>query len=302
MMRLFIHPEVQDALMRKKAIVALESTILSHGMPYPDNIAMSKQVSSTIRQAGAIPATIAVLDGRLKVGLTPEEIERLAKGEKVMKLSKRDLAFAVSEGQTGATTVSATMLLAHQAGIPIFATGGIGGVHRGASQSFDISRDLEELANCPVTVVCAGAKVILDLGLTLEYLETKGVEVIGYQTDFLPAFYSRESAYRLEYRLETPKAVARFMRTKQRLGFSTGTVIANPIPHDAALPYVAMETHIENALMAASEAGISGKQVTPFLLTALKEKTQGASLEANIALMLNNAKLAAEIAVQYWKM
>ncbi len=300
-MRLTIHPEVQDALIKKRPIVALESTILSHGMPYPDNLSMSKEVSRVIRQAGAIPATIALLNGRITIGLTPEEVERLAKADKVMKLSKRDLAFAISEKLTGATTVSATMVLSHQAGIPIFATGGIGGVHREAHKTFDISRDLEELSSCPVTVVCAGAKAILDLGLTLEYLETKGVEVIGYQTDVLPAFYSRQSPYRLEFKLETPESVARFMRTKQRLGFSSGTVIANPIPHEAELPYDQIESHIINALNDAKLAGVSGKRVTPFLLDALKEKTGGESLRANIALMLNNAKLAAEIAVKYWK-
>lgn len=301
-MRLTIHPEVQDALIKKRPIVALESTILSHGMPYPDNLSMSKEVSRVIRQAGAIPATIALLNGRITIGLTPEEVERLAKADKVMKLSKRDLAFAISEKLTGATTVSATMVLSHQAGIPVFATGGIGGVHREAHKTFDISRDLEELSSCPVTVVCAGAKAILDLGLTLEYLETKGVEVIGYQTDVLPAFYSRQSPYRLEFKLETPEAVARFMKTKQRLGFSSGTVIANPIPHEAELPYDQIESHIINALNDAKLAGVSGKRVTPFLLDALKEKTGGESLRANIALMLNNAKLAAEIAVKYWKM
>ena len=296
-----INPEVIEALINNKPVVALESTIISHGMPYPENVKMAKKVEEIIRSEGAVPATIAILNGTIKVGLTTEEIEYLAKEKGVLKVSKRDFGYTVSQQKTGATTVSATMLIARMAGIKVFATGGIGGVHRGAQETFDISRDLEELASVNVAVVCAGAKSILDLGLTLEYLETKGVEVIGYQTKELPAFYSRESGFELDYNLSTPKEIAELLYAKWSLGLTGGVVIANPIPKKYSMDSKMMKEVIDQALHQAKEDGIKGKETTPYLLAKVKEVTHGESLDANLELVYNNARLAAQIALEYTK-
>ncbi len=288
--------EVQHALAHNLPVVALESTIISHGMPYPQNVATALKVEAEVRAHGAVPATIAIVNGRLKAGLTHAEIEALGQqGSAVTKVSRRDMAFVIAAGQTGATTVAATMIVAHMAGIRIFATGGIGGVHRGAAQSFDISADLQELAHTPVAVVCAGAKSILDLRLTLEYLETHGVAVIGYQTDTLPAFFTRESAHRVDYRLDTPAAIARALHVKWSLPLIGGMVIANPIPDEFAMPSEVIDRAIEQALQEATQQKIGGKETTPFLLARVTELTGGDSLAANIALVLNNARLAAGV-------
>ena len=297
---IMIHPEIVQALKEKKPIVALESTIISHGMPFPQNVEMALKVEEIIKSGGVLPATIAIIDGMIKVGLTEEEIKYLAQKEDVLKVSKRDLAYCISKKKTGATTVSATMIIAYMAGINVFATGGIGGVHRGAEYSFDISRDLEELAELDVAVICAGAKSILDLGLTLEYLETKGVEVIGYQTKELPAFYTKESGFELEIQLDTPKEIADLMKAKWSLGIKGGMVIANPIPKAYSQDVKEINTVIESALKEAEEKGIKGKKITPFLLQKVKELTKGASLESNLELVYNNAKLAAKIAKEYY--
>ncbi|BCR35411.1 pseudouridine-5'-phosphate glycosidase [Mariniplasma anaerobium] len=294
-----IHPDIQKALDEKKPVVALESTIISHGMPYPENVAMALKVEQIIKAEGAMPATIAIIDGVIKVGLTEDEIKYLAQKKDVLKVSKRDFGYCVSQKKTGATTVSGTMLVANMAGIKVFATGGIGGVHRGAELSFDISRDLEELAELDVAVICAGAKSILDLGLTLEYLETKGVELIGYQTKELPAFYSRESGFDLEIKLDTPKEIADLMKAKWSLGIKGGMVIANPIPKAFSQDAKMMNEVITKALQEAKLEGIKGKDVTPFLLAKVKELTKGVSLEANLELVYNNARLAAQIAKSY---
>lgn len=294
-----IHPDIQKALDEKKAVVALESTIISHGMPYPENVAMALKVEQIIKAEGAVPATIAIIDGVIKVGLTENEIMYLAQKKDVLKVSKRDFGYCVSQKKTGATTVSGTMLVANMAGIKVFATGGIGGVHRGAELSFDISRDLEELAELDVAVICAGAKSILDLRLTLEYLETKGVELIGYQTKELPAFYSRESGFDLEIRLDSPKEIADLMKAKWSLGIKGGMVIANPIPKAFSQDSKMMNEVIAKALEEAKLNGIKGKDVTPFLLAKVKELTKGVSLEANLELVYNNARLAAQIAKSY---
>ncbi len=291
-------PEVADALAQGRAVVALESTIISHGMPWPQNAQMAKQVSDQVRATGAIPATIAVINGRLKVGLTPEEIGLLAQeGDKVMKCSRRDLPFVVAQKKHGATTVSATMIIANMAGIHIFATGGIGGVHRGATETMDISADLTELGRTPVAVVCAGVKSILDIGLTLEYLETQGVPVLGFQTQKLPAFYSRESAYDVDFRMESAAEVAAFLATQWAMKLGGGAVIANPVPKEYAMPSALIDGHIQTALSEANALQITGKNITPFLLKRVTELTSGKSLETNIALVLNNAKVAGEIAV-----
>jgi pseudouridylate synthase len=297
-----IHPEVIEALLNKKAVVALESTIISHGMPYPENIKMALKVEGIIRSEGAVPATIAILNGMIKVGLTKDEIEFLAKEKDVLKVSKRDFGFVISQKRTGATTVSATMLVAKMAGIKIFATGGIGGVHRGAQETFDISRDLEELANIDVAVVCAGAKSILDLGLTLEYLETKGVEVLGYQTKELPAFYSRESGFELDYNMSSPKEIAALLHAKWSLGLTGGAVIANPIPKEFSMDSKKIKDVIDQALSKAADQGVKGKDTTPYLLSKVKEMTHGESLNANLELVYNNARLAAKIAKEYTKL
>ena len=291
-----ISPEVQHALAHGVPVVALESTIISHGMPFPQNVATALKVEAEVRKHGAVPATIAIVQGRLKAGLAVVEIEALGRqGNSVTKVSRRDIPFIVAAGQTGATTVAATMVVAHMAGIRIFATGGIGGVHRGAAQSFDVSADLQELARTPVAVVCAGAKSILDLRLTLEYLETHGVGVIGYQTDALPAFFTRDSAYKVDYRLDTPAAIADALRVKWSLPLAGGMVIANPIPEEFAMSRDVIDNAIEQSLEEAAWQKIAGKETTPFLLARVTELTGGDSLASNIALVLNNARLAAGI-------
>lgn len=292
--------EVRQALANGQPVVALESTIISHGMPYPQNVATARQVEAEVRAHGAIPATVAVVQGRLKAGLAQAEIEQLGRqGRDVVKVSRRDLAFVVAAGTTGATTVASTMVIAAMAGIRVFATGGIGGVHRNAQQSFDISADLQELAQTPVAVVCAGAKSILDLRLTLEYLETHGVPIVGYQTDSLPAFFTRESEFAVDYRLETPMAIARALQVQWSLGLQGGMVIANPIPQAFAMPRATMDAAIQAALAEAEAQGIRGKEATPFLLARVNALTGGDSLAANIQLVLNNARLAAAIARAY---
>ena len=292
-----IAPEVQQALAEGKPVVALESTIISHGMPYPKNVETALLVEQTIRDNGAVPATIAVLGGRLKAGLSRDEIEYLGKtGRKVAKASRRDLPVLVARGADGATTVTTTMIIAHMAGINIFATGGIGGVHRGAETTMDISADLEELAQTPVMVVCAGAKSILDLGLTLEYLETKGVPVIGYGTDELPAFYTRRSGFGVDYRADSPEELASFFSAQRKLGYKGGMLVTNPIPEQYAMPKDVIDAAIEQALREAQEQGVHGKETTPFLLARVVELTGGESLESNIQLVLNNARLAARTA------
>ncbi len=292
-----ISPEVQQALAEGKPVVALESTIISHGMPYPKNVETALLVEKTIRDNGAVPATIAIIGGRLKAGLSPEEIEYLGKsGRKVAKVSRRDLAAIVARGADGATTVTTTMIIAHMAGIRVFATGGIGGVHRGAETTMDISADLEELANTPVMVVCAGAKSILDLGLTLEYLETKGVPVIGYGTDELPAFYTRRSGFGVDYRVDTPAQLAAMFKAQQELGMKGGMLVTNPIPEQYAMDKEVIDTAIDQAVRESREKGIHGKETTPFLLARVVELTGGDSLESNIQLVLNNAVVASRTA------
>ena len=292
-----ISPEVQAALQAGKPVVALESTIISHGMPYPQNVETALNVERIIRENGAIPATIAIIKGRLKAGLSAEEIEYLGrKGYDVTKASRRDLPVLVSKGEDGATTVATTMIIAAMAGIKVFATGGIGGVHRGAEVTMDISADLEELAQTPVLVVCAGAKSILDLGLTLEYLETKGVPVIGYGTDELPAFYTRKSGFGVDYRLDTPDAVAAAFRAKLEMGLKGGMLVTNPIPEEYSMDPGIINRAIDEAVQEANRKGIKGKQTTPFLLAKIKDITGGDSLASNIRLVYNNAQLAAQVA------
>lgn len=292
-----VSPEVQQALSLGRPVVALESTIISHGMPYPQNVATALRVEAEVRQHGAVPATIAIVGGRLKAGLSPADIESLGKtGREVAKVSRRDMPFLVAAGQTGATTVASTMVIAAMAGIRVFATGGIGGVHRGAQQTLDVSADLQELAQTPVAVVCAGAKSILDLGLTLEYLETHGVAVVGYQTDTLPAFFTRDSAFAVDYRLDSPTDIARVLHVKWGMSLKGGMVVANPIPPAFAMPKPVIDAAIEQALAEVQAQGITGKATTPFLLARVSELTGGDSLAANIELVLNNARLAAAIA------
>ncbi|UFJ41647.1 pseudouridine-5'-phosphate glycosidase [Brevibacillus humidisoli] len=300
-MKLDIKPEVAEALEKGEAVVALESTIISHGMPYPQNVETAVAVEEIIRRAGAVPATIAILGGRCKVGLTHEEIEQLAQTSDVIKTSRRDLAYVTARGLNGATTVAGTMIIAELAGIRIFVTGGIGGVHRGAQQTMDISADLSELARTEVAVVCAGAKSILDIGLTLEYLETQGVPVIGYKTERFPAFYSQDSGFSVPHSLYSAAEVAEVLAEKHLLGLSGGTVIANPIPDEHALPAEEIESAIEESLREAERRGIAGKEVTPFLLSRLGEITGGRSLAANIELVKHNARVGAEIALELAK-
>ena len=295
-----IHPEVAHAIAQGQPLVALESTIISHGMPYPQNVQTALRVEAEVRAHGAVPATIAILNGRLKIGLDEADIEMLAKlGLNATKVSRRDVAFMVAAGQTGATTVAATMMLAAMAGIAVFATGGIGGVHRGAQQTFDVSADLQELSRTPVAVVCAGAKSILDLGLTLEYLETHGVPVIGFKTDSLPAFFTRSSDFKVDYRLDTADAIANVMHAKWGMGLNGGLVITNPIPEAFAMPAGKIDLAIAQALQEAASQHITGKATTPFLLDRVNQLTGGNSLAANIELVLNNARLAAAIAIAY---
>ncbi len=288
--------EVAQAKAEQKPIVALESTIISHGMPYPENVQTAKAVEQIIRDRGAVPATIAILNGNIKIGLTEDELEQLGTSRDVEKVSRRDLPYVVAMKKHGATTVAGTMICAQMAGIRVFATGGIGGVHRGAEQTMDISADLQELSRTNVAVVCAGAKSILDLGLTLEYLETHGVPVIGYQTDVLPAFYSRTSPFRVDYRLDSAEEIAQFIETKWKLGLNGGVVIANPVPKEEELEESYITAIIEQALKEAEKQHITGKAVTPFLLDRVKTLTGGKSLKANIALVKNNAALAADLA------
>ena len=290
-----LSPEVAAALKAGKPVVALESTIISHGMPYPQNVETALRVEQTVREGGAVPATIAVISGRLKAGLTPEEIEYLGKkGTAVAKASRRDLPVLVARKQDGATTVATTMIIAALAGIRVFATGGVGGVHRGAETTMDISADLEELARTPVMVICAGAKSILDLGLTLEYLETKGVPVIGYGTEELPAFYTRKSGFKVDYRLDTSKEVADAFIAKQEMGLVGGMLVTNPIPEAYSMDADRINAVIDEAVEGAKKLGIHGKETTPYLLALIKDLTCGDSLASNIQLVLNNARLAAE--------
>jgi pseudouridine-5'-phosphate glycosidase len=296
-----IHPEVQQAIAHQQPVVALESTIISHGMPFPQNMETALNVEEIVRSNGAVPATIAIINGKFKVGLTKEEIKYLGqKGKEIVKASRRDIPYLISKKVDGATTVASTMIAASMAGIKIFATGGIGGVHRGASTSFDVSADLQELANTNVAVVCAGIKAILDLGLTLEYLETHGVPVLGYQVKELPAFYTRKSGFEVDYQLDTSGEIANFLQTKWEMNLKGGVLIANPIPADNQLDYNYMMDVIEKAIIEANELGIKGKESTPFLLGKVKELTAGESLVSNIELVYNNAKLAAQIAVAYF--
>ena len=298
-----IAPEVQQALAEGRPVVALESTIISHGMPYPQNVETALNVEKIIRENGAVPATIAVLGGRLKAGLSPEEIDYLGKtGTAVTKASRRDLPVLVAKGMDGATTVTTTMIIAHLAGISVFATGGIGGVHRGAETTMDISADLEELAHTPVMVICAGAKSILDLGLTLEYLETHGVPVIGYGTEELPAFYTRKSGFKVDYRLDTPEELARTFFVKQDMGLGGGMLVTNPIPEEYSMDHGVINKAIDEAIAESRALGIHGKETTPFLLAKIKDLTGGDSLASNIQLVYNNAALAAKTAGELSKL
>ncbi len=295
--------EVAEALAQNKPVVALESTIISHGMPYPQNVETALKVEQVIRDNGAVPATIAIIGGRLKAGLSKDEIEHLGKtGYDVPKVSRRDLPIIVAKGMDGATTVATTMIIASLAGIKIFATGGIGGVHRGAETTMDISADLEELAMTPVMVVCAGAKSILDLGLTLEYLETKGVPVIGYGTKELPAFYTRKSGFGVDYELDTPLELATAFHVKQKVGLKGGMLVANPIPEEYSMDPDVINKAIDEAIAESRKQGIHGKDTTPFLLAKVKEITGGDSLDSNIQLVFNNAALAAKTAVELSKL
>ena len=296
---LTITPEILDALHTNKPVVALESTILSHGMPYPQNVEFAHRVEEIVRAEGAVPATTAIIGGKLKVGLTSEELEIMCRAENVGKVSRRDVATYLATGMTGATTVATTMLIASLADIRFFATGGIGGVHRGAEKTMDISADLQELANTPVCVICAGAKSLLDLGLTLEYLETMGVPVLGLRTDELPAFYCRTSGFKLDYNCPDEETVAKIMQTKWELGLKGGAVVGNPIPEEYALDYDEMEKVITRAIALADEQGIHGKALTPFLLRNIKDMTDGVSFASNLQLAYNNARAASKIAAAY---
>ena len=298
-----INPEVAAALAAGKPVVALESTIISHGMPYPQNVETALAVEQIIRDNGAVPATIAIIGGRLKAGLTPAEIEYFGKkGTAIHKASRRDLAVLCARGEDGATTVTTTMIIAHMAGIKVFATGGIGGVHRGAEVTMDISADMEELGQTPVMVVCAGAKSILDLGLTLEYLETKGVPVIGYGTDELPAFYTRHSGFCVDYRIDTPEELAAAFKASCDLGLKSGMLVTNPIPEEYSMPKAVIDVAIDRAIAECNEQGIHGKATTPFLLARVAELTGGDSLASNIRLVFNNARVAALTAAAYCKL
>lgn len=297
-----INPEVQEALDNGNAVVALESTIISHGMPYPRNVETALNVEKIIRENGAVPATIAILNGRIKIGLTEEEIEYLGKTPGIIKTSRRDIPFIVARGLDGATTVSGTMIGASLAGIKFFATGGIGGVHRGAETTFDISADLQELANTDVAVICAGAKSILDIGLTLEYLETMGVPVVGYGTDEMPAFFTRKSGFGVDYRVDDTTDLAKSLKAKWNLGLDGGVVVANPIPKQYEIDYDLINNATNAAVLEAKEKGIHGKESTPFLLSRITEITKGSSLDTNIELVYNNAKVGAQLAVEFSKL
>ena len=298
-----VNPEVAAAIAAGKPVVALESTIISHGMPYPQNVETALNVEKIIRENGAVPATIAIIGGRLKAGLTKEEIEYFGKkGRAIHKASRRDLAVLCAQGEDGATTVTTTMIIAHMAGIRFFATGGIGGVHRGAETTMDISADLEELARTPVMVVCAGAKSILDLGLTLEYLETKGVPVLGYQTEELPAFYTRKSGFKVDYRMDSPAQLASAFKAQNDMALGGGMLVTNPIPEEYSMPKDVIDAAIDQAIAESKAQGIKGKETTPFLLARVAELTGGDSLASNIQLVYNNARLTAKTAVEYSKL
>ena len=298
-----VNPEVAAAIAAGKPVVALESTIISHGMPYPQNVETALNVEKIIRENGAVPATIAIIGGRLKAGLTKEEIEYFGKkGRAIHKASRRDLAVLCAQGEDGATTVTTTMIIAHMAGIRFFATGGIGGVHRGAETTMDISADLEELARTPVMVVCAGAKSILDLGLTLEYLETKGVPVLGYQTSELPAFYTRKSGFNVDYRVDSPAELASAFKAQNDMALGGGMLVTNPIPEEYSMPKDVIDAAIDQAIAESKAQGIKGKETTPFLLARVAELTGGDSLASNIQLVYNNARLTAKTAVEYSKL
>mgnify|MGYP004518056909 FL=1 len=299
---LSITPEIKEALEAGKPVVALESTILSHGMPYPENVEFAHKVEEIVRGEGAIPATTAIIGGKLKVGLNSEELEIMCKADGVGKVSRRDVAVYLATGKTGATTVATTMIIAAMAGIKVFATGGIGGVHRGAQETFDISADLQELAKTPVGVVCAGAKSILDIGLTLEYLETMGVPVLGMGTDDFPAFYCRKSGYKVDFNVESPEMAANILHTKWEAGMEGGAVLANPIPQEYELDFDEMEGVINKALAMAKEQGIHGKATTPFLLSHIKDLTHGVAFASNVQLAYNNARMASKIAVAMTKL
>jgi len=294
---LLFSPEVSAARNAGLPVVALESTIISHGMPYPQNVQTAREVEQIIRDAGAVPATIAIIDGKICVGLNDEQLERLGTAQDAIKVSRRDLAYVLSQKLLGATTVAATMICAELAGIEVFVTGGIGGVHRGAETSFDISADLQELANTNVAVVCAGVKSILDIGLTLEYLETHGVPVVSVGQPGFPAFFTRESGFKADFQLDTPEAQASFIRTKWRLGLDGGVVVSNPVPAASAMPKEEIDRITEQALKEAEQQGVTGKLVTPFLLARIKELTEGRSLATNIALVKHNALVGARLAV-----
>ena len=302
-MKIKIAEEVKKALAEGKAVVALESTIISHGMPYPQNVETALRVEEEVRKNGAVPATIAIIDGVPTVGCNREEIEKLGKaGLTVTKVSRRDIPIVIAKGLNGATTVASTMILAEKAGVKIFATGGIGGVHRGAEKTMDISADLDELSKTNVTVVCAGAKSILDLNLTMEYLETKGVAVIGYGTDELPAFFTRESGIKVGYRMDTPKEIAESMKAKEDMGLEGGMLVTNPIPEEYSMDVEVIGEAIDKAVKEAEEKGVKGKDITPFLLDKIQKITGGDSLASNIQLVLNNARLASQIAVELSKL
>ncbi|MFV0363082.1 MAG: pseudouridine-5'-phosphate glycosidase [Suipraeoptans sp.] len=299
---LTITPEIKEAIANNKPVVALESTILSHGMPFPQNMEFAHKVEEIVRAEGAIPATTAVIDGKLKVGLTSDELELMCKGENVGKVSRRDIAVYLAAGKVGATTVATTMMIAAMAGVKIFATGGIGGVHRGAEETMDISADLQELAHTPVAVIGAGAKSLLDIGLTLEYLETMGVPVIGVGTDDFPAFYSRRSGFKVDFNAKDEQQIAKILKTKWDLNIEGGALIANPIPVEYELDFDEMEAVINRALALAKEQGIKGKETTPFLLKHIKDITEGVSLASNLQLAYNNARVASKIAVELSKL
>ncbi|WP_407060170.1 pseudouridine-5'-phosphate glycosidase [Caloranaerobacter sp. TR13] len=296
-----IHPEVEKAIKEGKPVVALESTIISHGMPYPQNVETAKKVEEIVRENGAIPATIGIIKGEIKVGLSEEEIEYMGKAENVFKVSRRDMPFIIAKKLDGATTVASTMIISALAGIKVFVTGGIGGVHRGAQETFDISADLMELANTNVAVVCAGAKSILDIGLTLEYLETHGVPVIGYKTDEFPAFYTRKSGFKVDYRVDSESELAKIIKTKWDLNLKGGLVVGNPIPKEYEMDYDIINKAIDDAIIEANEKGIKGKDITPFLLSKIKLITGGKSLESNIQLVYNNAVVGSKLAVELSK-
>ncbi|MDO4199121.1 MAG: pseudouridine-5'-phosphate glycosidase [Erysipelotrichaceae bacterium] len=298
---LSITPEIKEALESGKPVVALESTILAHGMPYPENVEFASKVEEIIRAEGAIPATIAIMDGKVKVGLNSDELFRMCSDKEVIKASRRDMAYLLATKKIAATTVTTTMIGAAMAGIKVFATGGIGGVHRGAAETMDISADLQEFAHTDVLVVSAGCKSILDIGLTLEYLETMGVPVLGYGTTEMPAFYCDTSGYKVDYQVDTPEEVANIMKTKWDLGLNGGILLANPIPHEYSMDHEYIDAAIDKAVEMAKEQGIKGKATTPFLLATIKDLTGGSSFDSNKELAYNNARVAAKVAYAYSK-